>query len=111
MTNVNIDSGAINGTNITVGFNKTLVVSNGCLVTIAAQKLVILQKPYQSIYSRIIGHDNLFKELSTYAVEISELRTILNTANENSLVLGDDLCSGEAHISRQRSEKRTGHCK
>ena len=51
-------------------------------------------KPYQSIFTRILGNDNLFKGLSTFAVEMTELRTILTMANQNSLVLGDELCSG-----------------
>jgi DNA mismatch repair protein MutS len=51
-------------------------------------------KPYQSIFSRILGTDNLFKGLSTFAVEMSELRVILRLADENSLILGDELCSG-----------------
>ena len=51
-------------------------------------------KPYTSIFSRILGNDNIFKGLSTFAVEMSELRIILKMANENSLVLGDELCSG-----------------
>jgi DNA mismatch repair protein MutS len=51
-------------------------------------------KPYTSIYSRILGNDNIFKGLSTFAVEMSELRIILKTANANSLILGDELCSG-----------------
>ena len=51
-------------------------------------------KPYTAIYSRILGNDNLFKGLSTFAVEMSELRMILRGADENSLILGDELCSG-----------------
>ena len=51
-------------------------------------------KPYKSIYSRILGNDNLFKGLSTFAVEMSELRIILKMADEFSLVLGDEVCSG-----------------
>ena len=51
-------------------------------------------KPYQNIFTRILGNDNLFKGLSTFAVEMTELRTILTMANQNSLVLGDELCSG-----------------
>jgi DNA mismatch repair protein MutS len=51
-------------------------------------------KPYTAIFSRIIGNDNLFRGLSTFAVEMSELRVILKMADENSLVLGDELCSG-----------------
>jgi DNA mismatch repair protein MutS len=50
--------------------------------------------PYKYIFTRIIGNDNIFKGLSTFAVEMSELRTILRLANENSLILGDELCSG-----------------
>jgi DNA mismatch repair protein MutS len=51
-------------------------------------------KPYNAIFSRILGTDNLFKGLSTFAVEMSELRVILRLADENSLILGDELCSG-----------------
>ena len=51
-------------------------------------------KPYTAMYSRILSNDNLFKGLSTFAVEISELRVILINADENSFVLGDELCSG-----------------
>lgn len=51
-------------------------------------------KPYTAIFSRILGNDNLFRGLSTFAVEMSELRVILKSADENSLILGDELCSG-----------------
>ena len=51
-------------------------------------------KPYTAIFSRILGNDNIFKGLSTFAVEMSELRVILKMADKNSLVLGDELCSG-----------------
>lgn len=53
-----------------------------------------LYKPYTAIFSRILGNDNLFKGLSTFAVEMSELRIILKMADENSLILGDEVCSG-----------------
>lgn len=51
-------------------------------------------KPYTAIFSRILGNDNLFKGLSTFAVEMSELRMILKMSDARSLVLGDELCSG-----------------
>lgn len=51
-------------------------------------------KPYTAIFSRILGNDNLFKGLSTFAVEMTELRIILKMSDENSLILGDELCSG-----------------
>ena len=56
-------------------------------------------KPYKYIFTRIIGNDNIFKGLSTFAVEMSELRTILRLTNENSLILGDELCSGTEILS------------
>jgi DNA mismatch repair protein MutS len=55
--------------------------------------------PYKNIFTRIIGNDNIFKGLSTFAVEMSELRTILRLTNENSLILGDELCSGTEILS------------
>jgi DNA mismatch repair protein MutS len=51
-------------------------------------------KPYTAIFSRILGNDNIFKGLSTFAVEMSELRIILKMADKSSLILGDELCSG-----------------
>jgi DNA mismatch repair protein MutS len=56
-------------------------------------------KPYKQIFSRIIANDNIFKGLSTFEVEMLELRTILRLADENSLILGDELCSGTETIS------------
>ena len=55
--------------------------------------------PYKYIFTRILGNDNIFKGLSTFAVEMSELRTILRLADGKSLVLGDELCSGTESIS------------
>ena len=55
--------------------------------------------PYNYIFTRILGNDNIFKGLSTFAVEMSELRTILRLADPNSLILGDELCSGTENIS------------
>jgi len=50
--------------------------------------------PYEYLFTRIIGNDNIFKGLSTFSVEMSELRVILQKCNEKSLILGDELCSG-----------------
>lgn len=55
--------------------------------------------PYEYIFTRIIGNDNIYKGLSTFAVEMSELRTILKKSNKNSLILGDELCSGTENDS------------
>ena len=55
--------------------------------------------PYKYLFTRIIGNDNIFKGLSTFAVEMSELRTILRLSDNNSLILGDELCSGTETLS------------
>ncbi len=51
-------------------------------------------KPYNAIYTRILGNDNIFKGLSTFTVEMSEVSTFLNNCDENCLILGDEVCSG-----------------
>jgi DNA mismatch repair protein MutS len=56
-------------------------------------------KPYSSLFTRINNNDNIFKGESSFAVEMSELRAILKRADKNSLVLGDELCSGTESIS------------
>jgi len=55
--------------------------------------------PFSSIFTRIPSGDDLFKNQSTFAVEINELRNILRRANVNSLVIGDELASGTESIS------------
>ena len=55
--------------------------------------------PYHHLFTRISNNDNIFKGQSSFAVEMSELKTILNRSNNKTLVLGDELCSGTETIS------------
>jgi DNA mismatch repair protein MutS len=55
--------------------------------------------PYQYIFTRILSSDDIFKGQSTFTKEMLELRGILKRANHNSLVIGDELCSGTESIS------------
>jgi len=55
--------------------------------------------PYKYIFTRISGNDNIFKGQSTFAVEMSELRSIIKRSDSHSLILGDELCSGTETIS------------
>ena len=55
--------------------------------------------PYEYLFTRLLGNDNIFKGLSTFAVEMCELRTILKNANSKSIILGDELCSGTESTS------------
>tara|TARA_B110000967_G_scaffold201706_1_gene239374 strand:+ start:6069 stop:9110 length:3042 start_codon:yes stop_codon:yes gene_type:complete len=67
-----------------------IMAQSGCYVPASS----FIYKPYTAIFSRILSNDNLFKGLSTFAVEMSELRVILKMSDENSMILGDELCSG-----------------
>lgn len=49
---------------------------------------------FNKIMTRITGNDNLFKGQSTFAVEMSELNSILRKANNRCLVVGDEICKG-----------------
>jgi DNA mismatch repair protein MutS len=67
-----------------------ILAQAGCFVP--ATKMVL--RPFQSIHTRIINTDNLWMGLSSFAVEMSEMRDIFRDAGNRSLVLGDELCSG-----------------
>jgi DNA mismatch repair protein MutS len=100
--NQNLDGILLYGTN---AVGKTSFIKSIGIAVIMAQAGLFVPasafkfKPYKYIFTRILGNDNLFKGLSTFAVEMSEFRTILRLANENSLVLGDELCSGTENPS------------
>jgi DNA mismatch repair protein MutS len=55
--------------------------------------------PYDALYTRITGLDNIFRGLSSFAVEMLELKAILRRSNSNTLVLGDEVCHGTENIS------------
>ena len=50
--------------------------------------------PFKYLFTRILSNDNIFAGLSTFAVEMTEFKTILKYANHQSIILGDELCSG-----------------
>lgn len=54
----------------------------------------LIYSPYTQIFTRILNNDNIFKSESTFAVEMKELKGIINRCNDKSLILGDELCSG-----------------
>ncbi len=46
---------------------------------------------FDSIFTRISGADNISKGLSSFAVEMLELKNIFNRATSNALILGDEI--------------------
>lgn len=55
--------------------------------------------PYKSCFTRITGNDNIFKGLSSFALEMTELGSILSRSGPNTLVIGDEICRGTEHVS------------
>ena len=49
---------------------------------------------YEQLFTRIVSQDNLYKGLSTFAVEMMELKNIFNRATKKSLILGDEISQG-----------------
>jgi DNA mismatch repair protein MutS len=54
---------------------------------------------FDSIFTRIVSKDNLAKGLSTFAVEMLELKNIFNRSTARSLVLGDEISHGTETLS------------
>ena len=46
------------------------------------------------LFTRISGNDDYMRGKSSFALEMEELSTILTSATERSIVLGDELCRG-----------------
>jgi len=64
---------------------------------VACEKMTYL--PYSKIFTRINGDDNIFKGMSSFAVEMDELRSILKYSDNRSIVLGDEVCKGTEETS------------
>lgn len=55
--------------------------------------------PFGRIFTRINCDDNVYSGLSSFGVEMTELRSILRLADARSLVIGDELCKGTEDLS------------
>lgn len=55
--------------------------------------------PFTKLFTRIQCDDNVYKGMSSFTVEMHELRSILRLADERSLVIGDELCKGTEDLS------------
>ena len=73
----------------------TLMAQAGFFVSASAMKFSL----FDSLFTRIVSRDNLAKGLSTFAVEMLELRNIFNRSTTRSLVLGDEISHGTETLS------------
>ena len=67
-----------------------IMAQSGFFVPCASLRFSIFDK----LFTRIMSHDNLYKGLSTFTVEMLELKNIFNRATPFSLVLGDEISHG-----------------
>jgi DNA mismatch repair protein MutS len=73
------------------------VIMAQCGMFVPAKKFVY--SLYTSIFTRISGNDNIFKELSSFSVEMMELKAIWKRSNMKSLIIGDEVCRGTEQVS------------
>ncbi|MCF6341145.1 MAG: DNA mismatch repair protein [Sulfurimonas sp.] len=73
----------------------TLMAQSGFFVSAAVMKFSI----FDSLFTRIVSKDNLSKGLSTFAVEMLELKNIFNRSTTKSLILGDEISHGTETLS------------
>ncbi len=73
----------------------TLMAQSGFFVSAAVMKFTL----FDSLFTRIVSKDNLAKGLSTFAVEMLELKNIFNRCSVRSLVLGDEISHGTETLS------------
>ena len=72
-----------------------LMAQSGFFVPASSMKFSL----FESIFTRIVSKDNLAKGLSTFAVEMLEMKNIFNRAKVRSLVLGDEISHGTETLS------------
>ncbi|WP_457746564.1 MutS-related protein, partial [Sulfurimonas sp.] len=72
-----------------------LMAQSGFFVSAAVMKFTL----FDSLFTRIVSKDNLAKGLSTFAVEMLELKNIFNRSTTRSLVLGDEISHGTETLS------------
>jgi DNA mismatch repair protein MutS len=68
-----------------------------CGIPVPATEMTLA--PYNALFTRILGNDNLWAGMSSFVVEMTEFRSILRSAGPKTLVLGDELCAGTETVS------------
>ncbi len=49
--------------------------------------------------TRITGNDDLFRGLSSFMIELQEIKNILNRSDKNTMIIGDEICRGTEYES------------
>lgn len=72
-----------------------LLAQAGCYVPATSMRFTL----FRELFTRILAKDNFEKGLSSFAVEMVELKNIFNRATHRSLILGDEISHGTETIS------------
>jgi len=72
-----------------------VLAQSGCYVPAASMRFTLVKE----LFTRIISRDNIAQGLSSFAVEMMELKNIFNRATTHSLVLGDEISHGTETLS------------
>jgi len=86
------------------GGKSTLMKAVGLSIILAQCGMFVPAKtfeynPYESLFVRITGYDNILKGLSSFALEMTELKAILKRSTKDTLVIGDEICRGTEQLS------------
>lgn len=108
-----IDLGNINNKNgiLIYGLNSagksSLMKAIGLSIILAQMGYYVPAKsfkyqPYMALYARITGNDNIFKRMSSFGVEMTELNAIIRRVSidgPDTLIIGDEICRGTEQTS------------
>src|SRR3989338_1113994 len=84
---------------------KSSLMKSIALATVMAQSGMFVPATYfktsifRSLMCRISANDNLQRGLSSFAIEISEINSIIKRSNEKTLVICDEILKSPEHIS------------
>lgn len=73
----------------------TILAQSGSFVPATSMRLGLVDR----IFTRIGAHDDLFRDRSTFMVEMSEVGEILNRATPQSLVIADEIGRGTSNLT------------
>ena len=72
-----------------------VLAQSGCYVPATHMRFTLVKE----LFTRIVSRDNIAQGLSSFAVEMMELKNIFNRATTHSLVLGDEISHGTETLS------------
>lgn len=72
-----------------------VLAQSGCYVPARNMRFTLVHE----LFTRIVSQDNIDKGLSSFAVEMMELKNIFNRCSDRSLILGDEISHGTETLS------------